>query len=91
MRNRKLLFSDLTVDPRPADHLCGAEVPNRAGQLLPGLYAQWLERPATNAITLPQQVPSRATAQGDTVTCGSDGKVIPRTIKIILLKTPKGS
>ena len=80
----KLLFSDLTVDATTGQITLRAEVPNPAGQLLPGLYVRVrLEQAqASNAITLPQQAVTR-TAQGDTVmVVGSDGKVAPRTIKI---------
>ena len=80
----KLLFSDLTVDATTGQITLRAEVPNPAGQLLPGLYVRVrLEQAqASNAITLPQQAVTR-TAQGDTVmVVGSDGKVTPRTIKI---------
>ena len=80
----RLLFSDLTVDATTGQITLRAEVPNRAGQLLPGLYVRVrLEQAqASNAITLPQQAVTR-TAQGDTVTVvGSDGKVTPRTVKI---------
>jgi len=80
----KLLFSDLTVDATTGQITLRAEVPNPAGQLLPGLYVRVrLEQAqASNAITLPQQAVTR-TAQGDTVmVVGSDGKVTPRTIRI---------
>ena len=83
-RPGRLLFSDLTVDATTGQITLRAEVPNPAGQLLPGLYVRVrLEQAqATNAITLPQQAVTR-TAQGDTVTVvGSDGKVTPRTVKI---------
>ncbi|CAN5505444.1 efflux RND transporter periplasmic adaptor subunit [soil metagenome] len=80
----RLLFSDLTVDATTGQITLRAEVPNPAGQLLPGLYVRVrLEQAqASNAITLPQQAVTR-TAQGDTVmVVGSDGKVTSRTIKI---------
>ena len=80
----RLLFSDLTVDATTGQITLRAEVPNPAGQLLPGLYVRVrLEQAqASNAITLPQQAVTR-TAQGDTVmVVGADGKVSPRPIKI---------
>jgi membrane fusion protein (multidrug efflux system) len=80
----RLLFSDLTVDATTGQITLRAEVPNPAGQLLPGLYVRVrLEQAqASNAITLPQQAVTR-TAQGDTVmVVGGDGKVTSRTIKV---------
>ena len=80
----KLLFSDLTVDATTGQITLRAEVPNPGGQLLPGLYVRVrLEQAqASNAITLPQQAVTR-TAQGDTVmVVASDGKVMPRPIKV---------
>ena len=80
----RLLFSDLTVDATTGQITLRAEVPNPNGQLLPGLYVRVrLEQAqASNAITLPQQAVTR-TAQGDTVmVVGSDGKVVPRPVKI---------
>ncbi len=80
----RLLFSDLTVDATTGQITLRAEVPNLAGELLPGLYVRVrLEQAqASNAITLPQQAVTR-TAQGDTVmVVGDDGKVSPRPIKI---------
>ena len=84
----RLLFSDLTVDSTTGQITLRAEVPNAAGQLLPGLYVRVrLEQAqAANAITLPQQAVTR-TAKGDTVmVVGEDGKVSPRTIKISAAK-----
>jgi membrane fusion protein (multidrug efflux system) len=80
----RLLFSDLTVDPTTGQVTLRAEVPNPAGQLLPGLYVRVrLEQAqASNAITLPQQAVTR-TAQGDSVmVVGDDGKVSPRPVQI---------
>ena len=80
----RLLFSDLTVDSTTGQITLRAEVPNPAGELLPGLYVRVrLEQAqASNAITLPQQAVTR-TAQGDTVmVVGDDGKVSLRPIKI---------
>lgn len=83
-RAGRLLFSDLTVDATTGQITLRAEVPNPAGQLLPGLYVRVRLEQAqvTNAMTLPQQAVTR-TAQGDSVmVVGSDGKVKPRPVKI---------
>ena len=80
----RLLFSDLTVDATTGQVTLRAEVPNPAGELLPGLYVRVrLEQArASNAITLPQQAVTRST-QGDTVmVVGDDGKVTSRPIKV---------
>ena len=80
----RLLFSDLTVDPTTGQVTLRAEVPNPAGQLLPGLYmrVRLEQAQASNAITLPQQAVTR-TAQGDTVmVVADDGKVSPRPVQI---------
>jgi membrane fusion protein (multidrug efflux system) len=80
----RLLFSDLTVDATTGQITLRAEIPNPAGELLPGLYVRVrLEQArASDAVTLPQQAVTR-TAQGDSVmVVGEDGKVSPRPIKI---------
>ena len=83
-RPGKLLFSDLTVDASSGQITLRAVLPNPAGTLLPGLFVRVrLEQAkASNAITLPQQALTRS-AQGDSVLLvGTDGKVIPRTVKV---------
>jgi membrane fusion protein (multidrug efflux system) len=80
----KLLFSDLSVDPTTGQVTLRAEVPNAAGQLLPGLFVRVRLEQARidNAFTLPQQAVTRS-AQGDTVmVVGPDGKVSPRPVKL---------
>ena len=80
----RLLFSDLTVDPTSGQITLRAEVPNRDGFLLPGLYVRVRleEAQAQQAFVLPQQAVSRS-AQGDTVmVVGADGKVAPRPVKV---------
>ncbi|MFL6661466.1 MAG: efflux RND transporter periplasmic adaptor subunit [Rhizobacter sp.] len=80
----RLLFSDLTVDPTSGQITLRAEVPNRDGFLLPGLYVRVRleEAQAQEAFVLPQQAVSRS-AQGDTVmVVGADGKVAPRPVKV---------
>ena len=80
----KLLFSDLTVDTTTGQITLRAELPNPGGVLLPGLYVRVrLEQAqASNAIMLPQQAVTR-TPQGDSVmVVGTDGKVVPRPIKV---------
>ena len=80
----RLLFSDLTVDATTGQITLRAEVPNAAGQLLPGLYVRVrLEQAqASNAITLPQQAVTRTT-QGDTVmVVSAEGKVASRPVRI---------
>ncbi len=80
----RLLFSDLTVDATTGQITLRAEVPNPAGELLPGLYVRVRveQSQAKDAITLPQQAVTR-TGQGDTVmVVGTDGKVSPRPVQI---------
>jgi membrane fusion protein (multidrug efflux system) len=80
----RLLFSDLTVDSSTGQVTLRAEVPNPAGQLLPGLYVRVrLEQAqASDAFLLPQQAVTR-TDQGDTVmVVDAQGKVSPRPVKI---------
>lgn len=80
----RLLFSDLSVDPTSGQITLRAEVPNREGLLLPGLYVRVrLEQAQVEqAITLPQQAVNRST-QGDSVmVVGTDGKVAPRPVKV---------
>ncbi|MDB6000251.1 MAG: efflux transporter periplasmic adaptor subunit, partial [Rhizobacter sp.] len=76
----KLLFTDLTVDQTSGQVTLRAEVPNRDGLLLPGMYVRVKldQAEASNAILLPQQAVTRATT-GDTVlVVAADGKVSPR-------------
>jgi membrane fusion protein (multidrug efflux system) len=80
----KLLFSDLTVDASSDQITLRAEVPNPKGALLPGLYVRVRLEQATapSAILLPQQAVSRGNG-GDTVmVVGTDGKVMPRPVKL---------
>jgi membrane fusion protein (multidrug efflux system) len=80
----RLLFSDLTVDAGTGQVTLRAEVPNREGALLPGLYVRVrLEQAvASNAIALPQQAVTR-TAQGDSVkVVTADGKIEQRRVKV---------
>lgn len=80
----KLLFSDLTVDSTTGQITLRAEVPNDAGQLLPGLYVRVrLEQAlATNAILLPQQAVARAPSGDSVMVVDAEGKVATRSIKI---------
>lgn len=83
-RAGKLLFADLTVDAGTGQITLRAEVPNPAGDLLPGMYVRVrLEQAqAGNAITLPQQAVTRS-PQGDSVmVVDGEGKVKPRPVKI---------
>ena len=83
-KSGRLLFSDLTVDATTGQITLRAEVPNPAGELLPGLYVRvrFEQALVSNAITLPQQAVTR-TAQGDTVmVVGEDGKVSSRPLKL---------
>lgn len=83
-RSGKLLFADLTVDASTGQITLRAEVPNPAGDLLPGMYVRVrLEQAqAGNAITLPQQAVTRS-PQGDSVmVVDGEGKVKPRPVKI---------
>ena len=79
-----LEFSDLTVDSSTGQVTLRAEVPNPAGQLLPGLYVRVrLEQAqASEAFLLPQQAVTR-TDQGDSVmVVDAQGKASPRPVKI---------
>ena len=80
----KLLFSDLTVDATTGQITLRAEVPNKAGQLLPGLYVRVrLEQAlATNAILLPQQAVARAPSGDSVMVVDAQGKVATRPVKI---------
>ena len=80
----KLLFSDLTVDSTTGQITLRAEVPNNAGQLLPGLYVRVrLEQAlATNAILLPQQAVARAPSGDSVMVVDAQGKVATRPVKI---------
>ena len=80
----KLLFSDLTVDSTTGQITLRAEVPNDAGQLLPGLYVRVrLEQAlATNAILLPQQAVARAPSGDSVMVVDAEGKVATRPVKI---------
>jgi membrane fusion protein (multidrug efflux system) len=80
----RLLFSDLSVDPGTGQIMLRAEVPNRQGRLLPGLYVRVrLEQAqAADAILLPQQAVVRSD-EGDSVkVVGADGKVSTRAVKV---------
>jgi membrane fusion protein (multidrug efflux system) len=80
----RLLFSDLTVDQATGQITLRAEVPNRDGVLLPGMYVRvHIEQvQLDNAIAVPQQAVTRGT-QGDTLmVVDAAGKVSPRTVKI---------
>ena len=80
----KLLFADLTVDQNTGQVTLRAEVPNRGGLLLPGMYVrvQIEQAKAANAMLLPQQAVTRS-PQGDTVmVVDAKGAVAPRTVKI---------
>jgi membrane fusion protein (multidrug efflux system) len=83
-QDAKLLFTDLTVDQTSGQVTLRAEVPNKAGVLLPGMYVRVRldQAEANNAILLPQQAVTRSTT-GDTVMVVSqDGKVAPRPVKV---------
>jgi membrane fusion protein, multidrug efflux system len=80
----KLLFSDLTVDATSGQVTLRAELPNRDGLLLPGMYVRVRIEQAqvSDGIVLPQQAVAR-TSQGDSVmVVGADGKVSPRPVKV---------
>ncbi len=80
----RLLFSDLTVDSTSGQITLRAEVPNPEGLLLPGQYVRvrLVQAELPGAILIPQQAVTRG-SQGDTVlVVGSDGKPVPRAVKI---------
>ena len=80
----RLLFADLSVDPTSGQITLRAEAPNPTGILLPGMYVRVrLEQAEASAgILLPQQAVTRGST-GDTVmVVASDGKVMPRPVKI---------
>jgi membrane fusion protein (multidrug efflux system) len=80
----KLLFADLTVDPSSDQITLRAEVPNPKGALLPGLFVRVRLEQATapTAILLPQQAVSRGTGGDSVMVVGTDGKVVPRPVKL---------
>ncbi len=80
----KLLFSDLTVDASSDQITLRAEVPNPQGALLPGLFVRVRLEQATapTAILLPQQAVSRGNGGDSVMVVGTDGKVMPRPVKL---------
>jgi membrane fusion protein (multidrug efflux system) len=80
----KLLFSDLSVDPTSGQITLRAEVPNRRGILLPGMYVRVrLEQAETpNGIVVPQQAVQRGSTGDSVMVVGADGSVAPRPVKV---------
>ncbi len=80
----RLLFSDLTVDTTSGQITLRAEVPNKAGLLLPGMYVRVrLEQAQAEAgIVVPQQAVTRGSTGDSVMVVGTDGKVAPRPVKI---------
>jgi membrane fusion protein (multidrug efflux system) len=80
----KLLFTDLTVDPTSGQVTLRAEVPNAAGLLLPGMYVRVrLEQAQAEAgIVVPQQAVTRGSTGDSVMVVASDGKVMPRPVKV---------
>lgn len=83
-RAGRLLFSDLSVDPTSGQVTLRAEVPNPGTVLLPGMYVrvQLEQARATDAILLPQQAVTRSGTGDSVMVVGSDGKPIPRPVKL---------
>jgi len=79
----RLLFSDLTVDATSGQVTLRAEVPNADMQLLPGMYVRGRlsQAQVDAAILVPQQAVTRS-PQGDTVMVITDGKPVPRPVKL---------
>ena len=80
----KLLFSDVSVDPTSGQVTLRAEMPNLAGDLMPGQYVRVRLSQAQLAagILLPQQAVTRNN-KGDTVlVVGPDNKPMPRQITV---------
>ena len=80
----KLLFSDLSVDPTSGQITLRAEVPNRRGLLLPGMYVRVrLEQAETpSGIVVPQQAVQRGSTGDAVMVVGADGTVAPRRVKV---------
>ena len=81
----KLLFSDVTVDPRSGMITLRAEFPNPDPLLLPGMFARGLLEQAVDAkaITVLQRgVSVGANGIATAMVVGTDGKVESRVIKI---------
>ena len=80
----KLLFTDLTVDASTGQLTLRAELPNKDGTLLPGMYVRVRieQAQASNVITVPQQAVTRG-SQGDTLmVVGEGNKPQRRTVKV---------
>lgn len=80
----RLLFSDITVDATSGQVTLRAEVPNRAGLLLPGQYVRVRLAQATlpSGVLVPQQAVTR-TQNGDTVlVVGEGNKPQPRPVQL---------
>jgi membrane fusion protein (multidrug efflux system) len=80
----KLLFSDLSVDATTGQVTLRAEVPNPAGDLLPGLYVKVrLSQVASDhAMLLPQQAVTRGAAGDSVQVVGADGQVAQRAVQL---------
>jgi len=80
----KLLFSDLSVDPTSGQITLRAEVPNRRGILLPGMYVRVrVEQAETpSGIVVPQQAVQRGSTGDSVMIVAADGVVAPRPVKV---------
>jgi membrane fusion protein (multidrug efflux system) len=80
----KLLFSDLSVDPTSGQITLRAEVPNRRGILLPGMYVRVrVEQAETpTGIVVPQQAVQRGSTGDSVMVVAADGMVAPRPVKV---------
>ena len=80
----RLLFSDLSVDPTSGQITLRAEVPNRRGILLPGMYVRVrIEQAETpSGIVVPQQAVQRGSTGDSVMVVAADGKVAPRPVKV---------
>ena len=80
----RLLFSDLSVDPTSGQITLRAEVPNKRGILLPGMYVRVrLEQAETpTGIVVPQQAVQRGSTGDSVMVVAADGKVATRPVKI---------
>ena len=84
LREGKLLFSDVSVDPTSGQVTLRATVPNADNMLLPGQYVRvrLSQAELPSGILLPQQAVTRGTMGDTVVVVGADGKSAQRPVKI---------
>lgn len=80
----RLLFSDLSVDTATGQITLRAELPNRKGTLLPGLYVRvrLAQAEVDDAVLLPQQAVSRGATGESVLVVADDGSVSARPVRL---------